>query len=99
MITITGFSGGRGPTAALSFLNSPLSQGAWSDQSMWVVFPGGLPQESVDLCCTKYDLQATCLRMRGGDGSDFYICLCVSSKIENHRKLKDVPLNYQEGPP
>ena len=91
---------GRHLTAVLSVLRrlaksgseGPLSRRVWSDEPTCVVFLGQLLQGSAALCCSQYDLQTTCLRSREGRRSDFYVC--VSSKAENHGKLKHVPLSY-----
>lgn len=61
MITIIGFRV-EVPEQCYIFSESQMSQGVWSEEPTWVVFPGPLLQESANLC-SKYDPQATCLRM------------------------------------
>ena len=56
-----------------------LSQRVWRDGHTWVVFLGQLLQGYADLCCSKYDLQITFLRI-GVGRSDFSVSVSPNRK-------------------
>lgn len=62
MINITGFRV-EVPKQCYIFSESQMSHRVWSEEPTWVVFLSQLLRESANLC-SKYDLQATCLRMQ-----------------------------------